>query len=152
MKKLLFLFTLLLFCACDEEDKSVDPTIMPATTTTGENTLGCLIDGWIYASGRYGKPSVSTFTDIDSETEEKKHCVRIESEVGIFIKMSFVLVNPTSGATCSYTNATFDGGLLEDGEAHITRMDGRIISGTFSGGGVTEGRFDIKYQEGEESN
>ena len=62
MKKLLFLFTILLFCACDE-DKSVDPTIMPAATTTGENTLGCLIDGWIYASGRYGKPEVSTFTE-----------------------------------------------------------------------------------------
>lgn len=146
MKKLLFLFTLLLFCACDEEDKSVDPTIMPAATTTGENTLGCLIDGWIYASGRYGKPQVTAFK------EKEDHYIRIESQVGIFINMSFVLVNPAPGATCSYQNATFDGGLLEDGEAHITRMDGRVISGTFSGGGVTEGRFDVKYQESEESN
>lgn len=146
MKKLLFLFTLLLFCACDEEDKSVDPTIMPAATTTGENTLGCLIDGWIYASGRYGKPQVTAFT------EKEDHYIRIESQVGIFMNMSFVLVNPAPGATCSYQNATFDGGLLEDGEAHITRMDGRVISGTFSGGGVTEGRFDVKYQESEESN
>ena len=36
---------------------------------------------------------------------------------------------------------------LEDGEAHITRMDGTIISGTFSGGSIKEGRFDIKYRE-----
>ena len=35
----------------------------------------------------------------------------------------------------------------EDGEAYITRMDGTIISGTFSGGSIKEGRFDIKYRE-----
>lgn len=146
MKKLLFLFTLLVFCACEEEDKSIDPTIMPAATTTGENTLGCLIDGWIYASGRFGKPEGSAFT-----VDENRY-VKIESQVGKSINISFFLVNPTVGTTCSYTNATFDGGLLEDGKAHITRMDGRIISGTFSGPEVTEGRFDVKYQEVEGSN
>ena len=57
MKKLLFLFLLVCCCACDE-DKTVDPTLMPEATTTGANTLGCLIDGWVYASGRYGTPSV----------------------------------------------------------------------------------------------
>lgn len=62
MKKLLFLFLLICCCAC-EEDRSVDPTLMPEATTTGENTLGCLIDGWVYTSGRYGIPSARFYDD-----------------------------------------------------------------------------------------
>ena len=45
------------------------------------------------------------------------------------------------------TDAVLDEGDLGDGEAYITRMDGTIISGTFSGGSIKEGRFDIKYRE-----
>lgn len=142
MKKLLFLSILLIFCACDE-DKSVDPTIMPSATTTGENTLGCLIDGWIYASGRFGRPEVSAYK------EKENHYVRIESEVGMFIMLSFTLVNPVEGATCTYTKATFDGEMIEDGEAYITRLNGKIVSGTFAGGNISEGRFDVKYEENE---
>lgn len=144
MKKILFLFTLLLCCAC-KEDVSVDPTIMPAATTTGQNTLGCLIDGWIYASERFGKPEVITYT------EGGTLYVRIKSEVGIFTALSITLVNPSEGATCNYINTTFDGSTLEDGKAHITRFDGKIISGTFTGGDITEGRFDVKYK-GNENN
>lgn len=142
MKKLLFLSILLIFCACDE-DKSVDPTIMPPATTTGENTIGCLIDGWIYASGRFGRPEASAYK------ENENQYVRIESEVGQFIVLSFTLVNPVEGATCTYTKATFDSEVIENGEAHITRLDGKIISGTFAGGDITEGRFDVKYKENE---
>lgn len=145
MKKLLFLSILLIFCACDE-DKSVDPTIMPPATTTGENTIGCLIDGWIYASGRFGKPEASAYK------EKENHYVRIESEVGLFIMLSFTLVNPIEGATCTYTKATFDGGMIEDGKAYITRLNGKIVSGTFAGGDISEGRFDVKYEENENPN
>ena len=60
---------------------------------------------------------------------------------------SLVLVNPRQGTTCTYTDAVLDEGDLGDGEAYITRMDGTIISGTFSGGSIKEGRFDIKYRE-----
>ena len=77
MKKLLFLFLLICCCAC-EEDRSVDPTLMPEATTTGENTLGCLIDGWVYTSGRYGIPSARFYDD------EENHYVAIDAEVGIF--------------------------------------------------------------------
>ena len=52
MRHILFI-CLLFFCVACEENKSVDPTLMPETTTTGENTLGCLIDGWVYVSGRW---------------------------------------------------------------------------------------------------
>ncbi|WP_294613506.1 hypothetical protein [uncultured Bacteroides sp.] len=140
MKKLLFLFLLVLCCAC-EEDKSVDPTLMPEATTSGQNTLGCLIDGWVYTSGRFGKPDVSTYD------EEGSHYVRIAAEVGVFSALHFTLVNPRQGAACTYINASFDGEKLEDGEAYITRMNGTIISGTFSGGNIREGRFDIRYSD-----
>lgn len=145
MKKILFLYILLLCCAC-EEDKSYDPTIMPPITTTGENTLGCLIDGWIYTSGRFGNPEISTYK------EDGNNYIRIESQVGLFTTLNFTLVNPTQGATCSYINTTFDGGTIDGGEARITRMDGKIISGTFSGGEISEGRFDVRYQNNEDNN
>ncbi|WP_243462699.1 hypothetical protein [Bacteroides stercorirosoris] len=64
MKKLLFLFLLVLCCAC-EEDKSVDPTLMPEATTTGQNTLGCLIDGWyILPGGLESRMSVLTMKTV----------------------------------------------------------------------------------------
>ena len=140
MKKLLFLFLLVCCCACDE-DKTVDPTLMPEATTTGANTLGCLIDGWVYASGRYGTPSVRLSDD------EENHYVEIDAAVGVFSSLHLVLVNPRQGTTCTYTDAVLDEGDLGDGEAYITRMDGTIISGTFSGGSIKEGRFDIRSEE-----
>ena len=108
MKKLLFLFLLVCCCACDE-DKTVDPTLMPEATTTGANTLGCLIDGWVYASGRYGTPSVR-FSD-----DEENHYVEIDAAVGVFSSLHLVLVNPRQGTTCTYTDAVLDEGDLGDG-------------------------------------
>ena len=91
MKKLLFLFLLVCCCACDE-DKTVDPTLMPEATTTGANTLGCLIDGWVYASGRYGTPSVRLSDD------EENHYVEIDAAVGVFSSLHLARVNSkTSG-------------------------------------------------------
>lgn len=90
MKKLLFLFLLVLCCAC-EEDKSVDPTLMPEATTTGQNTLGCLIDGWVHTSGRFGKPDVSTYD------EDGNHYVTIGADAGVFSSLHFTLVNPRQG-------------------------------------------------------
>lgn len=139
MKKILFLFMLVLCCAC--EDESVDPTVMPEATATGENTLGCLIDGWVYSSGRFGVPVVTTAGD------EKNFYIEIYAKVGLYTDLRLVLVNPRQGATCKYTQAWFAGGGLGDGEAHIIRMDGKVISGTFSGESVKDGRFDIRYYQ-----
>ncbi|WP_291528832.1 hypothetical protein [Bacteroides sp. UBA939] len=139
MKKLLYVFLLILCYAC-EEDKSIDPTLMPEATTTGENTLGCLIDGWVYTAGRFGSPEVRVRND------EENHYIDIEAQIDRFSDLHFTLVNPQQGATCTYTNVVFDQERLPDGEAHITRMDGSVISGTFSGGNIREGRFDIRYQ------
>lgn len=136
MKKLLFLFLLVLCCSC-EEDTSVDPTLMPEATTTGANTFGCLIDGWVYTSGRYGKPKVHAYNEDDN------HYISIDVEVDLFTNLQITLVNPLAGRVCTYKGTE----PLEDGEAYITRMNGSILSGTFSGGNVTEGRFDLKYHD-----
>lgn len=138
MKKILFALLLVLCCAC-EEDKSVDPTLMPEATTTGENTLGCVIDGWVYTAGRYGKPKVSI------AEEEGSSYVTISANVGASSYLSFTLVNPRQGSSCTYVNARFDDVTLEDGEANITRMTSTIISGTFSGLEIRDGRFDLKH-------
>ena len=53
MRHLLFI-CLLLFCVACEENESVDPTIMPEATTTGANTFGCLVDGWVYTAAGGG--------------------------------------------------------------------------------------------------
>ena len=52
MKHILFI-CLLFFCIACEENKSVDPTLMPEATATGANTFGCLVDGWVSVSGRW---------------------------------------------------------------------------------------------------
>lgn len=140
MKKLLFLLILFACCAC-KEDRSIDPTLMPEATMTGANTLGCLIDGWVYTSGRFGRPSVSAYSD------EEGNYITIQAEVDFFTTLKFTLVNPAAGTECAYTNAVFDKQKREDGKANITRKDGTVISGTFSGGSITEGRFDIRCVE-----
>ena len=53
MKKyILILFSIVSLWSCTE-DNTVDITVMPPATTTGANTFGCLVDGWIYVGGRY---------------------------------------------------------------------------------------------------
>lgn len=141
MKKLLLLFMVFLCCSC-EEDKSVDPTLMPEATMEGKNTFGCLIDGWVYTGERFGKPEA-----IVSISENTNYII-IRATVNFFTTLEFTLINPVANAECAYTNASFDEKKLEDGKAYITRKDGSIISGTFSGGTMTKGRFDIRYTSG----
>ena len=66
MKHILFI-CLLFFCIACEENKSVDPTLMPEATATGANTFGCLVDGWVSVSGRWGLP-VAEFTQLEDST------------------------------------------------------------------------------------
>ncbi len=66
MKHIVFI-CLLFFCIACEENKSVDPTLMPEATATGANTFGCLVDGWVSVSGRWGLP-VAEFTQLEDST------------------------------------------------------------------------------------
>ena len=133
---LLFLLASLCFASC-EEDESVDPSLMPAATTVGANTWGCLIDGWVYTSGRFGLPKVA-----DESTPDENRLV-IVAPVGPFGQsVRLTLQNPVEGTTCACTiESTPD--IREDGQAFITRQRGQVLSGTFSGTRVTEGRFDL---------
>lgn len=140
MKNILFTILLFLCMAC-EENKSVDPSIMPEITTTGENTFGCLVDGWVYASGRWGLPTAEYINREDTSY------VKIVAEVGFESYVRFTIPNPKPGETISYVDVSFDYQSVEDGKAHILRMDNGIISGTFEGKRLTKGRFDLKYKE-----
>jgi len=111
------ILTVALCCACDGEDFSADPTLMPPATQTGANTFGCLIDGWIYTGQRYGPDHKASYYPAYNEDEKATVHVYVQEE------------------------------RLEDGIVNITRFDlnNRIISGTFEGGRVTEGRFDLTF-------
>ena len=133
---LLLLLTFLCFASC-EEDESVDPSLMPAATTVGANTFGCLIDGWVYTSGRFGLPKVT------DESTPDESCLVIVAPVGIFNQsIRLTLQNPVEGTTCACTIESAPD-IRETGQAFITRRRGQVLSGTFSGERVTEGRFDL---------
>lgn len=139
MKKVIFLLPLFACLSC-AEDTTVDPTLMPAATSNGQNTFGCLVDGWVYTSGRFGLPEAKGYVN------ESNYYVDISAPVGRFSNIRFTLVNPRVNTSCAYTNATLGQDNLPVGQAFITRNDGEIISGTFEGGNLSQGRFDIKYE------
>lgn len=140
MKHLLFI-CLLFFCIACEENKSVDPTIMPEATTTGANTFGCLVDGWVYVSGRWSLP-VAEYRQLEDSTS-----MTISAQVGFDSYLRFAIAKPQQGETLSYMNVSFDNQMVGNGQVHITRMSDGIFSGTFEGDRITKGRFDLKYKE-----
>lgn len=101
MRHLLFI-CLLLFCVACEENESVDPTIMPEATTTGANTFGCLVDGWVYTSGRWGMPSAEYL-----EWEEGSS-VTVSAQVGLGSYIRFTIADPKEGETLPYVNLSFE--------------------------------------------
>jgi hypothetical protein len=135
-KRLLLLFSLLLLISC--EDKTIDITVLPAETTHGAHTFGCLIDGWVYVGGRYS--SIDFYLKEDGNMMV---CAYVKPQKTI----SFTILHPQEGATTTITDVRWNGEKLPDGTASITHLDTRekIISGRFSGGSITEGRFDVCY-------
>lgn len=137
-----FIFICLFFCciAC-EENKSVDPTLMPEVTMTGANTFGCVIDGWVFACGRWGLP-VAEFIQLEDSSS-----MNVSAKVGFDSFLSFTIANPRQGETVPYTNVSFDNQRMEGGTVHVTRMSDGIFSGTFEGDRIKKGRFDLRYKE-----
>lgn len=155
------LLAALLCCSCNE-DFSVDPTLMPAATRIGANTFGCLIDGWVYTGQRYNTGRKASYHPADDEGG--KATVSIFVQVDSNSSISFNIIDPkeknitiysasegTDDDRTVYTDAVFrnEGNeeKLEDGIVHITRFDlnDQIISGTFEGGRMQEGRFDLTF-------
>lgn len=135
----LFLIVLSAWLVSCEEDKSVDPTLMPEATAEGLDTFGCLIDGWVYTSGRYGLPHVS---DESSGSESR---FVLTAPVAQFENISLTFFAPVAGQECTYSAALSSGEDLGEGRAYISRHDGFVFSGTFAGGRISEGRFDIRH-------
>ena len=130
---------------------------MPPATTIGAETFGCLIDGWLYVGGRYRDYGYWFGPSVDSPSikflyNEKQ----AEVDVSVMVKQDryirFTIVSPQEGQESEFTNARFGEEKLKNGTVTITRFDTErnIISGTFSGGRITNGRFDVHYKDQEE--
>lgn len=137
--------------SCDVEDQTVDTTVMPEATTVGADTFGCLVDGWLYVGGRHTtvdwREGVENDPSIDFQYSEKQDKMGVSVKVKSDVWISFTIRSPKSGQKSDYINARFDGEEMEDGKALITRFDTKkkIISGTFEGGSISKGRFDVHY-------
>lgn len=146
-KYVITLISLLFTCVSCTEDPSVDPTIMPPATTEGAGTFGCLIDGWVYTAGRYGKPVARYFT----RHEEEKEYIAITARTDEEEYITFRIISPSETDAPIYTDAQYirrdKDTAFPDGVVHLTRFDKekKIVSGTFEGGNIREGRFDIFF-------
>lgn len=121
------------------EDETVDITVMPEITSTGADTFGYLFDGWLYVGGRYS--SIYFEYDQQEETMQVKAWVKEEKTI------RFTILSPREGEETTFVDARINDRELEDGTVKIIRFDKeeQIISGTFSGGRITHGRFDVHY-------
>lgn len=149
MKKLLcILFSILCLSGC--EDPTVDTTIMPDVTTSGEDTFGCLVDGWLYVGGRYEKYYDDKWKSIHCEYDLGANRMEIEAWVKADKKISFTILFPQVGGVCAMKELRFGNEVLEDGTVQISRLDqyNKIVSGTFGNDGrLTHGRFDIHFKD-----
>ena len=161
MKKYLFILLSVLCLGSCSEDTSVDITVMPPPTTTGANTFGCLIDGWVYVGGRYNtwndynEWTPHSFRYYEDENDDSLSKLTASVSVKPTIQITFTIVSPQEGKEVAVTNLRMEDDELEDGTAFISRFDKktRIISGTFGNEGrLTNGRFDVHYSKTSESN
>ena len=155
-----------LCCSCETEDFSIDPTLMPAATQKGANTFGCVIDGWVYTGGRYADPEAIYYPAAD---ETENDTIVINTRTNEDERISFFIINPKEKGITIYslsdtpekeynvfTNAVLHGRYgsteLGNGTVNITRFskDMQIVSGTFEGDYIKDGRFDITYTNGGE--
>ena len=143
--KLIFLLSIFFF-SCENE--TVDVTVMPEATTVGKQTFGCLVDGWLYVGGRYGGLdwAFNYRSSIDFTFYPEENALSAHIMVKPDISISFTIPEPEMGV-CLMENVFFGDELMEDCIVDITCFDkeAQIISGEFSGGRITFGRFDVNY-------
>ena len=146
MKIYIFLLCILSFLFSCTEDETVDITVMPEETTSGANTFGCLVDGWLYVGGRY---SVLTGSSINFNYTPYDETMQVKVWVKPDLVISFCIESPVENQEIPYTSFLWGNEKLPDGKVFITRYDSnsQIISGRFEGGRVTFGRFDAHYSE-----
>lgn len=140
--------------SCDVEDESVDITIMPEVTTTGADTFGCLVDGWVYVGGRFYKyegQSDEWWSSVEFNHSEPQNVMKVQVWVKKNMAITFTIQSPEEGKETTFTDAYMGDEELSDGTVKINRFDTRehIISGTFQGNRITNGRFDVHYKVAE---
>ena len=155
MKKLFLLLLLTVCClSCEDyEDETVDITVMPEATTIGADTFGCLVDGWLYVGGRYsysgewfiGGATPSIVFKYDTTSKEMYASVEVKNH----IYFDFTIQSPQEGKVSELKDVQLGNEKLSDAKVTITRFDTKrnIVSGTFEGGLISKGRFDVHYRE-----
>lgn len=171
IKFAMFILCIGLFCgtSCEKEKEKVWAEL-PPETQTGANTIGCLVDGELWATsklpGNPYTPSMSAYYIVGADS-----ALLTFYAVGREGNMVFFITDPQIGKNRTSVRAGFN--LKPDCEqflkenissVYITRFDtkGRVVSGRFAfelpceknEGNVirvTEGRFDM-YLEGAFSN
>ena len=78
---------------------------------------------------------------------EEGSSVTVSAQVGLGSYIRFTIADPKEGETLPYVNLSFENQNMEDGKVYISRMSDGVFSGTFEGGRITEGRFDLKYKK-----
>lgn len=150
MKNYLWILLLILCLSGCMEDETVDITVMPVVTATGEDTFGCLVDGWLYVGGRYKEWFEEELKSIRYKYDAEKNEIDAEVSVKADLEISFTILSPQAEKECTITNIRFGQEELEDGTVRISRFDRykKIVSGTFSNGGrLTHGRFDVHFKK-----
>ena len=157
-------------CESCKDEEVKEWTELPPETQTGANTIGCLVEGELWATGKLpGRPftpSMDTYYIIDIDSTLL--AIYAEGRKGM---MSFLIINPQIGENKASVGARFN--LKPECErfseenlssVYITRLDtiARVVSGRFAFElpceknkenviRITEGRFDM-YLDGTFSN
>ncbi len=138
---LILIASLFWLISCEEKEKVW--TELPPATQTGANTIGCMVDGQLWATGkipgyteRPGMMASYTIYKTDSIVLEYYSRSRDTSEFG------FTVINPKIGLNkiyyvgCSFSSISFCNDLtaLNTTGINITKLDTEkhIFSGTFN--------------------
>jgi len=164
-RSILLTFLLAIFFASCNEDQLVDTTVMPEETTTGKNTFGCLVNGWLYVGGRYSdlygtfSPQPSIYFVYNKSTNKMNVEVKVKDKGEGYEYLAFTINEPVENEQCTFTDARWlDKSSLNDnsielgsGTVKITKFNEneKIISGRFYSNEnkpITHGRFDVQYR------
>ena len=157
MKKLSLIYLLVIFFGSCTINKHLDPTLLPAITNTGANTFGCLVDNWVVVGGRYydigfygdGGSINFYYYELSNYIDVR---VKIDEEPNRYFefRINNVIKDAPLPQKCTFENARISGISLDvSGDVTVTYLNdsAQIISGTFFGTRITEGRFDVNYRQ-----
>jgi len=161
-----FLFALIL-SSCNLCNEPADPTVLPAETQSGKNTLGCYVDGKMYFGGYYAPFGHRALTAeyhkssnrlvIDSYGKIISN--GIDSTASLCLYVNNIRINSTQKIdSCLYMPGNSDNWIktgcymyatVHDGEIVITKLDtlNKIVSGRFSFMGTCSGPSFHIYEE-----